>query len=79
MLIRTHDNGFNHPLGSEITPQAVYQDRRRWLQQAALGLGGAALTSVAARQAWAQGAARPGKLAALSGAPSAVPGARGWR
>ncbi len=75
MLIRTDSDGFQHPTPSEITPQAVYQDRRRWLQQAALGLGGAALTSMAARQAWAQGPARPGQLAALSGAPTAVPGA----
>ena len=40
MLIRTDSDGFQHPTPSEITPQAVYQDRRRWLQQAALGLGG---------------------------------------
>ena len=27
------DRGFTHPIASEITPRAVYESRRRWLQQ----------------------------------------------
>ncbi len=76
MFIRTHRDGFQHPVPSEITPQAAYLDRRAWLQRLALGAGGAAMASWAHRDAWAQtAAARPGKLAALPGARSAVAGA----
>lgn len=75
MLIRTGSDGFQHPTSSDITPPTAYLERRRWLQQAALGLGGAALASWAGREAWAEGVPRPDKLAALPGAPSAVPGA----
>ena len=39
MIIRTQHDGFVHPLGSEITPQVAYLDRRRWLAQSALALG----------------------------------------
>ncbi|MCG2591323.1 protein-methionine-sulfoxide reductase catalytic subunit MsrP [Ramlibacter sp. XY19] len=74
MLIRTGRDGFQHPAGSEITPQAVYEDRRRMLQWMATGAAGAALASWAGREAFAQ-AARPGKLAALPGAKSNVAGA----
>ncbi|MCV0439931.1 MAG: protein-methionine-sulfoxide reductase catalytic subunit MsrP [Hydrogenophaga sp.] len=76
MIIRTRDNGFNHPLPSEITPQAVYRSRRQWLLAAA-ALGGGGIASWAGRSAWAQAAAvpRPGKLAALPGRRSVVPGA----
>ena len=77
MIFRNRDNGFNHPLASEITPQAVYQNRRQWLlTTAALG-GGMAVW--AGRDAWAQGAPAtakpPGRLAALPGRRSAVDGA----
>ncbi len=41
MIIRTQTDGFIHPLGSEITPQAAYLDRRRWLAHSALALGSA--------------------------------------
>ena len=74
MLIRPHQSGFDHPHTSEITPQAVYQGRRDWLKLIAAGAAGTALASWAARDALAQGA-RPGKLAALPGAPSSVAGA----
>ncbi|WP_101047734.1 protein-methionine-sulfoxide reductase catalytic subunit MsrP [Macromonas nakdongensis] len=73
MRIRTGQDGFQHPIPSEITPRAVYQERRRWLQQAAWGLGGVTLVAWAGRQAWAEG--RPGRLPALAGVPSDVPGA----
>lgn len=69
MLIRSHDNGFQHPQGSEITPRASYLQRRAWLQYLAAGSAGAALPG------WAAGVQRPGKLAALASVPSQVPGA----
>ncbi|MBI5721741.1 MAG: protein-methionine-sulfoxide reductase catalytic subunit MsrP [Burkholderiales bacterium] len=60
------DRGTIHPLGSEITPRAVYLDRRRWL-----ALAGAAMwPALSPAQT-----ARPGKLAALPGSRSTVPGA----
>jgi sulfoxide reductase catalytic subunit YedY len=69
MLIRSNDNGFQHPQGSEITPQAAYLRRRAWLQYLAAGSAAAALP------AWAAGVPRPGKLAALASVPSQVAGA----
>jgi sulfoxide reductase catalytic subunit YedY len=77
MLIKTHDSGFHHPVGSEITSQAAYRERRQLLKLLATGSGGAVMAAWAGREAWAQGAgtARPGKLAALAGAKSAVAGA----
>ena len=69
------DRGFVHPVASEITPQRVYQERRRWLQALAAGAAGTAL-GAGPFQAMAQTAtARPNKLAALPGARSTVPGA----
>jgi sulfoxide reductase catalytic subunit YedY len=76
MLIRTHDAGFDHPLPSEITPQAAYQNRRQWLL--AMAAVGGGLGSWAGRDAWAQSASttpKPGKLGALPGKRSAVDGA----
>jgi len=71
MLIRTSDNGFVHPRSSDITPRTAYLQRRHWLMAAA-----AAGATWAARDAWAQTSVpRPGKLAALPGRPSSVPGA----
>ena len=70
--------GCIHPLGSEITPRAVFEQRRQWLRGMAAGAVGTALAAWAARDALAQaapGAARPGKLAALPGGRSAVAGA----
>jgi len=64
------DRGFDHQVASEITPPAVWRNRRQWLQ--GLAAGGALA------QAWpaalAQGT-RPGKGAALAGARSSVAGA----
>ena len=74
MLIRTNRDGFDHPVPSDITPLAAYQDRRRMLQWMATGAAGAALASWAGREAMAQ-TARPNKLAALPGARSSVAGA----
>jgi methionine sulfoxide reductase catalytic subunit len=75
MLIRTGRDGFQHPVASEITPRAVYQDRRQLLKWMASGAAGAALATWAQREALAQQVQRPGKLAALAGVRSGVPGA----
>lgn len=75
MIIRTQDNGLNHPIASEITSQAQYLNRRAWLQSLALGAGGAALSTWAAREAWAV-APRPGRLAKLNATTSTVAGAQ---
>jgi methionine sulfoxide reductase catalytic subunit len=65
------DRGFQHPTPSDITPRDLFLNRRAWLAGlAATGAGWAA------RDARAQSTPpRPGKLAALPGARSAVAGA----
>ena len=77
MIIRSSDSGFSHPIPSEITPKAVYEQRRDLLRYMAGSVAGAVMASWAARNAHAQtpGTAGPGKLAALPGARSAVAGA----
>ncbi|MES2402478.1 MAG: protein-methionine-sulfoxide reductase catalytic subunit MsrP [Pseudomonadota bacterium] len=75
MLIRTNASGFNHPVSSEITPQGVYQGRRDMIRLMATGAAGVAAAGWAGRQAMAQTVTKPGKLAALPGAKSAVAGA----
>ncbi len=74
MLIKSDDDGFNHPVASDITPPAVYRGRRELLKALAAGVAGPALAAWAARDALAQ-VQRPGKLAPLAGARSGVPGA----
>ena len=74
MLIKTHRDGFNHPLSSEITPQTIYTGRRDLMKLMATGVAGAAMATWAGREAHAQGNARPGKLAALAGVKSSVAG-----
>ncbi len=74
MLIKTHDNGFIHPVSSEITPRSAYSGRRDMMKRLAGGVAGAALAGWASREALAQ-TQRPGKLAALAGGKSAVAGA----
>ncbi len=74
MLIKTHDNGFIHPVSSEITPRSAYAGRRDMMKLLAGGVAGAALASWASREALAQ-TQRPGKLAALAGGKSSVAGA----
>jgi sulfoxide reductase catalytic subunit YedY len=78
MLIRTQNQGYDHAISSEITPASLYQGRRDWLRLMAAGAAGGALAGWAGREALAQGTAttqRPGKLAPLPGAKSAVAGA----
>jgi methionine sulfoxide reductase catalytic subunit len=74
MRIPTHRDAYIHPLSSEITPQATYQDRRNWLKLWASGAAGAALATWAARDAQAQ-PARPGKLPTLAARASTLAGA----
>ena len=74
MLIKTGRDGFHHPVPSEITPRAVYWQRRELIKLMAGGVAGAALATWAGREALAQ-VQRPGKLQALEAARSAVPGA----
>lgn len=61
-------------LGSDITPQEVYLQRRQWLQLMAAGSAGTALATWAGREALAQ-VPGGGKLAKLPGARSTVAGA----
>jgi sulfoxide reductase catalytic subunit YedY len=68
------DRGFIHPESSEITSRRVYTQRREMLKLLASGAAGMTLASWAGRQALAQ-TPRPGKLAALPGGRSVVPGA----
>ena len=75
MLIKTYSSGFDHSVPSEITPQGIYRSRRELIRLMATGAAGVGLTSWAGRQALAQSVQNPGKLAALAGAKSAVPGA----
>lgn len=68
------DRGFVHPVPSDITPRAVYAQRRALVQ----GLGAAGLLSLAGLPAQAQ-TARPGQTdpaMALPGRKSTVPGAQ---
>jgi len=67
------ERGFIHPLSSEITPRRDWLRRRELLKGLAAGAAGTTLAAWAGRDALAQ--ARPGKLAPLPGARSAVAGA----
>lgn len=76
MLIpKDRSQGFIHSVASEITPRAVYEQRRDFLKLMAAGSAGAALAGWAGREAQAAAVARPNKLAALPGVPSTVAGA----
>ena len=74
MLLRTHDNGHTHPTPSDITPQAIYVQRRELIARLAAGAAGLTLAAWAQRQALAA-TERPGKLAPLPAVPSSVSGA----
>jgi sulfoxide reductase catalytic subunit YedY len=63
MLIKRSPNGLDLPFSSEITPQEVYESRRKFIKQMAAGAAvGSALWEMANREAFAQTAAAP-KLA----------------
>jgi len=56
MLIKRSPNGINLPFSSEITPRAVFEARRHFIRQAALGsISSAALLEMLSRDAYAQG------------------------
>ena len=74
MLIHIPRHGFDHATPSDITPRAIYEQRRDLIKLLAGGAAGAVLAGWARRDAMAQ-TPRPGKLAALPGARSAVAGA----
>jgi sulfoxide reductase catalytic subunit YedY len=74
MLIRTQDDGFTHPVPSDITPRHAYENRRDFIRLMAAGAAGPVLASWAAREAFAQGAT-PGKLPALKAVPTRIDGA----
>ncbi len=75
MLIKTHTDGFTHPIASDITPLTAYQSRRDLMRWMATGAAGVALASWAAREALAQSWAAPGQNAALARTRSSVAGA----
>jgi sulfoxide reductase catalytic subunit YedY len=57
MLIKLPPNISGHPLASEITPREVFESRRSFVKQLALGaVAGGSLLELAAQQAWAQSA-----------------------
>jgi sulfoxide reductase catalytic subunit YedY len=56
MLIQRRPNGIDVPFASEITPRAIFESRRSFIRQMALGtIAGGALMELASRQAFAQG------------------------
>ena len=59
MLIKTQNDGFAHPVPSEITDPATYTQRRDILKRMALGAGGAAMAGWANRVALARLAPLP--------------------
>lgn len=78
MLIKSHSDGFNHSVPSEITGKAMYEGRRELLKHIATGVAGMGLATWAARNALAQNTTwgtRPGKSSALSAVASKVSGA----
>jgi methionine sulfoxide reductase catalytic subunit len=78
LLPKRHANGFEHATPSEITPRAVYEQRRAFVKALAAGGAGSAMALWAQREALAQEGlvARPGRLAPLAGVQrSTVPGA----
>lgn len=55
MLIKRSPNGIDLPFSSDITPQAVYEERRAFIGKMALGaVAGSALWEMANREAFAQ-------------------------
>ena len=79
LFSKNSESGFTHGLSQEITPAAVYSERRAWLKHMATGVAGLSMAAWASREAMAQGAStvvtRPGKLPPLTGALSRVSGA----
>ena len=64
-------SGFIHPVSNDITPQAVYQQRRDLLKRIAAGVAGTSMAAWASREALAQAK----KPSLLTGQSSKVSGA----
>jgi len=70
MLIKRNPNGINLPFSSEITPREIFESRRSFLKQLAVGsVAGGALAEMLIHEAFAQGSQ---KLAAKSNPSFAV-------
>ena len=55
MLIKRNPDGIAIPLSSDITPRAIFESRRAFIRQLAIGsIAGGALLDMAAREAFAQ-------------------------
>ena len=74
MLIRNNEDGFIHPLSSEITSKEAYSTRRELLRQWSAGAAAASLAGWGHREAFAQSNAAV-KLPALPASQSAIQGA----
>jgi sulfoxide reductase catalytic subunit YedY len=56
MLIKRNPNGIDLPFPSEITPREIFESRRTFIKQLAVGsIAGSALFEMATREAFAQG------------------------
>ena len=72
MLIKRAINGIDLPSSSEITPRAVFESRRDFIRQMAIGsIAGSAFVEMASREAFAQ-SATASKLAAKPNAAYVV-------
>ncbi|WP_317203211.1 protein-methionine-sulfoxide reductase catalytic subunit MsrP [Janthinobacterium sp.] len=73
MLIQRSPNGIELPFSSEITPRAVFESRREFIKQMALGtMAGGALLAMAQREAFAQTGEHPKLAAKLNPAYSSM-------
>ena len=73
MLIQRSPNGIELPFSSEITPRAVFESRRDFIRQIALGsIAGGSLLAMAQRDAFAQTGAHPKLAAKLNPAYSSM-------
>ena len=73
MLIQRSPNGIELPFSSEITPRAVFESRRDFIKQLALGsIAGGSLLAMANREAFAQTGANPKLAAKLNPAYSSM-------
>lgn len=67
MLIQRHPNGIDLPFSSEITPRAVFESRRDFIRQLAVGsIASASLLEMANREAFAQSATAQKLTAAVN-------------
>ena len=73
MLIQRSPNGIELPFSSEITPRAVFESRRDFIKQLALGsIAGGSLLAMANREAFAQTGDHPKLAAKLNPAYSSM-------